>query len=454
MSSVTTATFGGTLEVLGVSEVLQLVSSGKKTGVLRFAPSNPNLELKLALRDGRVVGVSGRSVPKLADVLLKFGVSPQVVGSLGAALTQSKNPQRPKPEATQPRQVALLGQEGADVGERQVLNAIGREKLEQCLRFRLETGLLLLWQVQVGTFEFSHGEPPSTLESGLNLETVMLEVARRTDELSQVLLPDVTPDTIYNIAERVGDFSSALRSLMPADWNLLNAIDGSSNLATVAINAVLPWDELIRGINHLESIGFIEPSAAQRGVMRKYKRLVKNDLAPAFTLPTLDGSSVSLGSLRGKRTLLTFFRHAGCPFCNLRVHHLIEAYPRLEKLGIQVIGVFGSSVESLRARVGQQNPPFPLLADPDDAIHNLYGTGHSILGFMSSFAPNGIAAFLEGSRLGITHGSTDGEATRMPADFLIGVDLRIEAALYGGNAFEHIGIKALEQWGQNGLLPT
>jgi thioredoxin-dependent peroxiredoxin len=426
MNGLATATFGGTLEVLGVSEVLQLISSSKKTGVLRFAPSNPNLELKLAVRDGRVVGVSGRSVPKLADVLLKFGVSPQIVGTLGAALTQGKNSQ--------------------------VLITLGREKLEQCLRFRLETGLLLLWQVQMGSFEFSHGEPPSTLETGLSLETVMLEVARRTDELSRVLLPDVTPETIYNIAERVGDFSSALRSLMPADWNLLNAIDGSSHLAAVAISAVLPWDELIRGINHLESIGFIEPSAAQRGLMRKYKRLQKTDLAPAFTLPSLDGSSVSLGSLRGKRTLLTFFRHAGCPFCNLRVHQLIEAYPRLERLGVQVIGVFGSSVEGLRARVGQQNPPFPLLADPDDAIHNLYGTGHSILGFMASFAPQGIAAFLEGSRLGITHGQTDGEATRMPADFLIGTDLRIEAALYGGHAFEHIGMKALEQWGQNGSL--
>jgi peroxiredoxin len=426
MNGLVTATFGGTLEVLGVSEVLQLISSSKKTGVLRFSPSNPNLELKIAFRDGRVVGVSGRSVPKLADVLLKFGVSPQVVGSLGVALSQSKNPE--------------------------ALNIVGREKLEQCLRWRLEAGLLLLWQLQLGVFEFNHGEPPSTLESGLNLEMVMLEVARRTDELSRVLLPDVTPETLYNIAERVGDFSSALRSLMPADWNLLNAIDGNSPLSAVAMNAVIPWDELIRGVNHLESIGFIEPSAAQRGVLRKYKRLQKTDLAPAFTLPTLDGSSVSLGSLRGKRTLLTFFRHAGCPFCNLRVHHLIEAYPRLERLGIQVIGVFGSSLEGLRARVGQQNPPFPLLADPDDAIHNLYGTGHSILGLMASFAPNGLGAYLEGMRLGITHGSTDGEATRMPADFLIGADLRIEAALYGGNAFEHISIKALEQWGQSGVV--
>jgi peroxiredoxin len=426
MNSVVAQTFTGTFEVLGISEVLQLVSQGQKTGVLRLVPTNSNLELKIALRDGRVVGVSGRCVPKLADVLLKLGVSPKVVGTLGAALVQGQNSA--------------------------VLQTLGREKLEQCLRFRTEAGLLLIWQINVGSFEFLSGEPPSSLEPGLNLEPLMLEVARRTDEISQITQLGIEPESVYNIAERVGDFSSALKSLMPADWHLLNAIDGTSNLLNVAVNAVLPWDELQRGILQLETIGFIEPSAAQRGVKRKYTRLQKDDYAPAFTLPTLDGSSVSLGGLRGKKTILSFFRHAGCPFCNLRVHQLIQAYPRLEKLGIQVVGVFGSSLEGLRERVGTQNPPFALLADPDDAIHNLYGTDRSVLGLLASFAPSGLAAFLEGRRLGVTHGATDGEATRMPADFLIGADLRIEAALYGGNAFEHISIAALEQWAKTGIV--
>ena len=422
MSLIASQTFSGTLEILSVAEVLQLVSSSQKTGVLRFIPNNTNLELKLALREGRLIGISGRSVPKLADVLLKFGVSAQTVGQLGGALSQSKNPQ--------------------------VLQVLGREKLEQCLRWRAEVGLFFLWDIKQGEFEFSTGEPPSSFETGLALEPIMLEVARRTDELSHVLLPDVLPETIYNIAERVGDFSGSLRSLMPTHWNILNAIDGNTSLAEVGVHAVLPWDELVFHIIHLEQIGLIEPSAAQRGVQRKYSRLQIGNLAPAFTLPSLDGSNVSLGSLRGHKTLLAFFRHAGCPFCNLRVHQLIESYPRLERIGVQVVGVFGSSLESLRARVGQQRPPFALLADPDDAIHTLYGTHRSLLGFMASFSPAGIGNYLEGLKLGITHGSTDGEATRMPADFLIGRDLRIEAALYGGHASEHISIKALEQWGQ------
>jgi peroxiredoxin len=422
MTPLSTQTFGGTLDVLGIPEVLQLVSSSRKTGVLRFAPSHPELELKLALRDGRVVGVTGRSVPKITDVLLRFGVPPQTVGQLGAALHQSKNPQ--------------------------VLQTLGQDILEKTPRWRLEFGLLPLWQLRVGEFEFATTEAPASLETGLNLEPAMLEVARRVDELSRLVA--VPLEAVYNIAERVGDFSSALKTLMPPDWNLLNTIDGESDVLSVGTQALLPYDELTKRLLHLEQVGLIELKNAQRGVQRKYTRLQPGDLAPAFTLPALDGSSFSLGSLRGKKTLLAFFRHAGCPFCNLRVHQLIEAYPRLQRFGIEVVGVFGSSLEGLRARVGQQRPPFALLADPDDAIHTLYGTNRSVLGLLASFSPSGLGNYLEGLRLGIQHGSTDGEATRMPADFLIAPDLKIEQALYGGNAGEHITIKALEQWGMVG----
>jgi peroxiredoxin len=419
MSSPTVQTFSGTLDLLSLAEVLQLVSNSQKTGVLRVLPTNPDLELKIAVRDGRAVGVTGRSVPKITDVLLRLGVSPQIVGNLGAALNQSKNPQ--------------------------VLQTLGRETLEKTLRWRLEFGLLPIWQERVGVFEFAAIEPPASLESGLGLEPIMLEVARRVDEASR--LPVMLPQAVYNIAERVGDFSSALKTLMPADWNLLNAINGESDVLALGVQALLPFDELCQRLHHLEQVGLVEPKAAQRGVQRKYTRLQRGELAPAFTLPALDGSSFSLGSLRGKKTLLTFFRHAGCPFCNLRVHQLIEAYPRLQRLGIEVVGVFGSSLESLRQRVGQQRPPFALLADPDDAIHSLYGTNRSLLGFLASFSPSGLGNFLEGMRLGIVHGSTDGEATRMPADFLIAPNLQLEMALYGSNASEHISIKALEQWG-------
>lgn len=283
MTGLSSQVFSGTLDVLGISEVLQLVSSSRKTGVLRFVPKQPELELKIALRDGRVVGVVGRSVPKITDVLLKFGVPAQTVGRLGAALSQSKDPQ--------------------------VLQTLGREMLEATLRWRLEFGLLPLWQENLGGFEFSASEPPTSVELGLALEPTMLEVARRVDELSR--LTNVPLATIYNIAERVGDFSGSLKTLMPADWNLLNLIDGQTDVLALGVLTLLPLDELSARLLHLEQVGLIEPLQAQRGVQRKYTRLQTGDLAPAFTLPALDGSSFSLGSLRGKKTLLSFFSSCG-----------------------------------------------------------------------------------------------------------------------------------------------
>ena len=211
----------------------------------------------------------------------------------------------------------------------------------------------------------------------------------------------------------------------------------------------MPFDEIARAVAALEAAGLIELRSAQRGQQIKYSRLQAGDLAPAFTLPTLDGGNFSLGALRGKRTLLAFHRHAGCPYCNLRIHELIQAHPQLEGAGVQVVAVFGSSVQGLQERVGTQQPPFTLVADEDDAIHTLYGTQRSLLG---SLSPALIPKWLEGYRLGIKHGSTDNQATRLPADFLIGPDLRLEGVLYGKNAVEHMPIAALERWGIEGVV--
>ena len=42
-------------------------------------------------------------------------------------------------------------------------------------------------------------------------------------------------------------------------------------------------------------------------------------------LPAVDGTDFQLDDIRGKRFLLSFFRFAACPFCNLRVHELAKS---------------------------------------------------------------------------------------------------------------------------------
>jgi peroxiredoxin len=413
------------LALFSVPEAIQFISGGGKSGTLRFSTPNPNLELRLQMKAGRIVGVAGHSVPRLSDVLLKQGLPAEVVGRLGMELSQNKNPD--------------------------ALKSLVRGTLEMALERRLVIGLLPIWEEREGSFEFAPSDdPPVTLEPGLAFENVAFELARRVDEFGRSML-NISPDDVYAIAERIGDFSERIAHLRAQDWALVNLIDGEQPLAQIGWQAVMPFDEIARAIAALEAAGLIELRSAQRGQQIKYSRLQPGDLAPAFTLPTLDGGNFSLGALRGKRTLLAFHRHAGCPYCNLRIHELIQAHPQLERAGVQVIAVFGSSVQGLQKRVGMQQPPFTLVADEDDAIHTLYGTQRSLLG---SLSPALIPKWLEGYRLGIKHGSSDNQATRLPADFLIGPDLRLEGVLYGKNAVEHMPIAMLERWGIEGVIAT
>jgi peroxiredoxin len=412
--------FQGSLSVFGVPDVLGLMAASAKSGLLRLSFPGLNLEIDLMFRQGRIGGVKGASVPRTSEALLKLGVS---FASVAAMVKTSSE--------------ALTGE-----------NMISQADLERALRLQLEVALLPVWQVTVGHFDFKPlGFQPRVSGPSAVVNGLALDLTRRLDELARDVQADLRTDQVFVCADRIGDFSSRVRQLMPDDWNVLSLLDGESTLLEIGTRAVMPWDALTRSIAVLEELGLIEDARGRREIARRYPKLDVGDTAPMFTLPALDGSAFSLGALRGKRTLLVFFRHAGCPFCNLHIHRLIEANDRLVRAGVQVVGVFGSSVQGLQERVGLQNPPFPLLADPDDAIHELYGTRRSLTGL---FAPGMLTTWLEGRKLGVPHGSTDGQATRMPADFLIGPDLRVKYAHYASNAAEHISLDAIERWASQG----
>ena len=49
-------------------------------------------------------------------------------------------------------------------------------------------------------------------------------------------------------------------------------------------------------------------------------KIKKGDKLEEITLPKDDGSLFNLSETKGKKVLLTFYRIAGCSFCNLRLH--------------------------------------------------------------------------------------------------------------------------------------
>ena len=175
---------------------------------------------------------------------------------------------------------------------------------------------------------------------------------------------------------------------------------------------------------------------------RRY--LQKNDPAPTFALPGLDGSDVALEDYRGRKLLLAFFRYGACPLCNLRMTFLIDAYPRWKAKGLDVVAVFESPAERLLETVASTPIPFPVIPDPDRALYKQYGVTASWLGYLIGALR--IRSFSAAFKRGFRPGKGEGAISQLPAEFLIGPDQTIARAYYGKDIGDHLPLEEIDVW--------
>jgi len=171
-------------------------------------------------------------------------------------------------------------------------------------------------------------------------------------------------------------------------------------------------------------------------------RLQAGDKAPEFLATDIDGNSQAPPGSEGSPVLLTFFRHAGCPMCNLRTRELILAKSKLDRYGVKVMGVFESSEKNIRRDVGRLDPPFPIISDRERKLYKLYGVAPSWIGFVSIFVvkPWRVYVAIVKNRFIPKFG----EATpMMPAEFLIAPDGEIKLAYYGRDIGDHLPLPDL-----------
>lgn len=98
------------------------------------------------------------------------------------------------------------------------------------------------------------------------------------------------------------------------------------------------------------------------------------DAAPLFTGQDQDGKTVKLADLIGKKIVLLYFYPkdftGGCTkeACGFR-----DRMSELQKDNVEIIGVSFDSAESHQKFIATYKLNFPLLADPDGKIVDLYG---------------------------------------------------------------------------------
>src|SRR2546427_711244 len=101
--------------------------------------------------------------------------------------------------------------------------------------------------------------------------------------------------------------------------------------------------------------------------------------APDFTLPTagsadvVKNGQVHLQELQGRPVVLYFYPKDDTPGCTAEACSFRDANHEMQKRGVVVLGVSADSIESHKKFAEKYGLSYPLLADTDTTVSQLYG---------------------------------------------------------------------------------
>ncbi|MDR3529885.1 MAG: thioredoxin-dependent thiol peroxidase [Rhodopila sp.] len=102
--------------------------------------------------------------------------------------------------------------------------------------------------------------------------------------------------------------------------------------------------------------------------------LAEGDTAPDFQMPATGGRTVSLDGYKGKPFILYFYPKADTPGCTKEACAFQEATPKLEEIGLDVIGVSPDKIKPIEKFAAKFELTFPLASDENHAVAERYGT--------------------------------------------------------------------------------
>ena len=120
-------------------------------------------------------------------------------------------------------------------------------------------------------------------------------------------------------------------------------------------------------------------SSEQKGVdlldVTSEEGLTKGDLAPDFTLTTLDGKKVQLSELKGKKVIVNFWA-TWCPPCKAEMPHMQNFYEDFsDEENIEILAVNMTSEdkeESVQNFVQDYELTFPIPLDTEGVVGETY----------------------------------------------------------------------------------
>ena len=97
------------------------------------------------------------------------------------------------------------------------------------------------------------------------------------------------------------------------------------------------------------------------------------DIAPDFTLPGT-GGTYSLSQFRGRPVVLVFYPGDDTPVCTKQLNTYNDDLSEFTQVGAQVLAISAQDMASHDTFAAKHGFGFPLLADTDKAVAQMYGT--------------------------------------------------------------------------------
>ncbi len=201
----------GNLKTVSFSDILQLLSTGEKTGVLEVNTSARQKEV--AFKGGNIIYASSLNTTEdlLGNMLLRKG-------------KLSKDQLE--------RAITLHKQTGRQLGTTLVdMNLFEKDEIAECLKFQIEEIVYNLFSWQEGNFAFHEGTSPQNAPFLVELTTmsIVMEGTRRIDEwleIQKVLPPD---EMMLSVAASPKTNSDEVRLTME-EFRVLSMINGDRTL--------------------------------------------------------------------------------------------------------------------------------------------------------------------------------------------------------------------------------
>jgi peroxiredoxin Q/BCP len=177
--------------------------------------------------------------------------------------------------------------------------------------------------------------------------------------------------------------------------------------------------------------------------------IIETQQAPDFKTKDISGNTVHISVLKGKKILLTFYRHVGCPFTNRRFLELQESDSYFSEMGLVVLAVYESSGENLRRYSRDESFYARMIANPRYDLYSLYDIEQSTLKILYSMYKGAFAKGEEGRRKFKEKFCSEGRANTLGGDFLIDEDGCIQYAYYNQYLGDHLPVKDIIRFLKN-----